>query len=332
MAADLQSQLFQHLRNRIPEHVSLVDELATILDVSTDSAYRRIRGEKALSFEEVYKICIRFQLSLDSLLNLTSGAFLFSGSFVRPSVFRFDKYMEGVVQQVKTMSSFKEKQLYSLCKDIPIFHHFHFRELAAFKYFFWMKTLIQHPDFNGKKFSFEDYPNELFELGRKALVYYNQIDSIELWNIESISSSIRQIEFHHESGGFENDDVAYSIYDALEKTIVHLEQMIGLGYKFEMDDASKTPKGIYELYFNEVMLGDNSFLAVLDGSKIGFLVHSTINILHTRDSRFTEAMYDHIQNLIRKSTLLSAVGESERARFFKHLRNRIASRKQNLKT
>ena len=36
-------------------------------------------------------------------------------------------------------------------------------------------------------------------------------------------------------------------------------------------------------------------------------------------------------NLMRKSTLISTVSEKERARFFKNLRNRISSRKENLK-
>jgi hypothetical protein len=42
-------------------------------------------------------------------------------------------------------------------------------------------------------------------------------------------------------------------------------------------------------------------------------------------------MSRYIQNLIKKSTLISTVSERERVRFFKHLRNRIENRKQNLK-
>ena len=38
--------------------------------------------------------------------------------------------------------NFKEIEFYWLCKDVPVFHHFHFREIAAFKYFFWMKTTL----------------------------------------------------------------------------------------------------------------------------------------------------------------------------------------------
>jgi len=331
MEQDLQLQLFQHLKNKLPEHLSLVDEVASVLELSNDSAYRRIRGEKPLSLDEVYKLCIRFQLSLDHLMNLQSDAFLFSGTFVKPSDFRFDQYLQGVLQQVKYMNSFKEKKMYYLCKDIPLFHHFHLKEIAAFKHFFWMKTILQSPDFAKKKFRFDDYSSEYFELGKKSLECYNGLNSVELWNIESINSSIRQIEFHHESGVFESDEDVYILYEALERLVSHLEQQAATGNKFDISDPSKIYPGSYQMYFNEVILGDNSILAVLDGTKTAFLVHNVVNIIYTRDVRFTENAYEHIQNLMRKSTLISSVSERERARFFKYLRNRIASRKQNLK-
>jgi hypothetical protein len=39
-----QAQLFAQIRGNLPEHYSLVDSVAEILSVSTDAAYRRIRG------------------------------------------------------------------------------------------------------------------------------------------------------------------------------------------------------------------------------------------------------------------------------------------------
>ena len=83
MSSDLQIQLFQYLKNKISPQASLVEEMASLLGISTDSAYRRLRGEKPLSLEEVYKLCIHYKLSLDNMLNLQSDAFLFTGNFVQ---------------------------------------------------------------------------------------------------------------------------------------------------------------------------------------------------------------------------------------------------------
>lgn len=43
---ELQQHFFDHIKERLPTHLSLVDEVAELLSISNDSAYRRIRGEK----------------------------------------------------------------------------------------------------------------------------------------------------------------------------------------------------------------------------------------------------------------------------------------------
>ena len=330
-SAELQIQIFQQIKSKLPQHLSMVDEVANILNVSTDSAYRRIRGEKALSLEEVYKLCVHFQFSFDRLLNFQSNAFMFQGQFVQDLDFDFLKYLSNMEQQVKYMTGFEKKHLYYVCKDIPVFHLFQYREMAAFKYFLWMKLFIQSPEFAHKKFSLADYPDEIYNAGRKILKYYNQLDSTEIWNIEGINSTIRQIEFYRDMEMFGDEEELYRIYDTLEQLVTHLEEQADLGYKFLADDPAKTPMGTYQMYFNEVALGDNSVLAILDGNKMVFINHSVINTMFTRDIHFCDRINDHINNLMRKSTLISSVSERERTRFFKHLRQRIAARKQSLK-
>jgi BetR domain len=328
--SELQVQIFQHVKAKLPPHLSLVDELAAVLDVSTDSAYRRIRGEKPLSLEEIYKLCVRYGLSLDNLFNLHSDGFSFKGNFVNPHAFKYDDYLSNIVQQLKYMNGFKQKSMTYLAKDIPIFHHYHFKEIAAFKYYFWMTNILQHPDFTNKKFRLGDYPDEYFELSRKALEYYNQLDSVEFWNIESINSTLRQIDYYYDSNIFSNSDEIFVLYDAAEKLISHLEHQATVGYKFAVDDL-KTPLGSYQLYFNEILILEGNILVTLDGTKSAFLIHNVLNFLQTNDVRFCDNMYVHIQNLKKKSTLISTVSERERSRFFKYLRQRIETRKQNRK-
>ncbi|HZH67057.1 MAG TPA: hypothetical protein VEY10_19365 [Flavisolibacter sp.] len=326
----IQVQLFQHIKNKASV-ASLVDEIAAVLNISTDSAYRRIRGEKPVSLEEVYILCARYQLSVDALFNLKTDTISFQGKFIDPVSFRFDEYITSVLQQVKYMASFKERSMYYLCKDIPWFHHYQSRELAAFKYYFWHKTLLQSPEFVSKKISLRDYPVEIYNMGRKALDIYNQIDSYEIWNMESLNGTLRQVEFYHDMQAFQNEGDLLKIYESLEHLFSHLETQAELGYKFDSNDPERKPMARFYMYFNEVVIGDNSILAVLDGSKICFLTHTGFNFIMTRDLSFCENLYSYYQNLMRKSTLISSVSERERLKFFTALRNRIAFRKKHLK-
>jgi hypothetical protein len=327
--AALQVQLFQYIKTRMGAESSLVEELAAVLNISTDSAYRRIRGEKPVSIEELYLLCTRYQLSLDTLMNLKTDTIPFLGKFVDPTSFRFEEYLTSVGQQLKHIASFKNRAIYYLCKDIPIYHHYQSKGLAAFKYYFWQKTMLQSPDFITTPISLSNYPDEIFEIGKKALDYYNELESYEIWNMETLNSTLRQVEYYHDTKAFQTTKDLLQVYESLEGLFNHLEAQAELGYKFDAADPGK-PLGRFFMYFNEVVIGDNSVLAVLDGNRICFITHSGINFMMTRDLQFCDNMYSYYQNLIRKSTLISSVSERDRSRFFQALRKRIATRKQNL--
>jgi hypothetical protein len=330
MEKDIQQELFRVVKTKIPDHLSAADEIARILAISADSVYRRMRGEKPVSLEEVSRLCAHYQISVDQLMNIQNNAFLFYGKNVNAKNFSFDEYLGTTVEYMKFMQGFKTKELYYLCKDIPLFHHYYSRDLAAFKYYFWMKTLLQFPEFNNRKFSLDDYPETTFALGRKCLDLYNQFNCYELWNFESLNSTLRQIEFYHDGNFFVSDAEAYRVYTAMEKFMDHLEKQAELGFMISSEDSSMTARGTFKMYFNEVVTLDNSILAVLDGTKISFQTHSVFNFMMTRDISFCNHIYDYVQMLMRKSTLISSVSEKERLRFFNKLRNKIQARKATL--
>ncbi len=57
-------------------------------------------------------------------------------------------------------------------------------------------------------------------------------------------------------------------------------------------------------------------MVVLNDTKLVYINHTVLNIIMTRDPVFTEYTYQHFQNIMRKSTLISFVGEKERTKFF----------------
>jgi hypothetical protein len=328
----IQQELFKIIRSKIPEHLALADEIANVLDTSTDSAYRRMRGETIISLDELGKLCLHYHISLDELMNIQTGAFLFQGQLIESSSFRFDEYLKGMQRDFTYMNSFKrKKEFYYLCKDLPVFQYYNFREIAAFKYYFWMKTIHHFSDFKQRKFSFDAYPDELFETGKKILDLYCRLNVVEIINMESINSTIRQIEFYRDGHMFEKDEDIWKIYTALEKMMDHLEAQADAGFMYHYDDIEKKPQGTYQFYYNEVILGDNTMLVVVDEMKMVFLIHSGVNYMLTRDAAYCNYTFGTIQNLMQKSTLISSTGKNERARLFKFLRNKITRQKESLK-
>ena len=156
--------------------------------------------------------------------------------------------------------------------------------------------------------------------------------SVEIWNFETINSIIRQIEYYRGNQIFKSDADAYKLYDAIENLLNHLEAQAAAGYKFKYGDPEHKLLGEYNVYLNEVLLGNNEYFLILDGKKIAFISHSTINYMGTRNVAFTENMYKSMNNFMKRSTLISAASEKERSKFFRTLHERIARRKDALTT
>ena len=328
---ELQQRIFEQIKNKLPPQASVAEETAKLLNISSDSIYRRIRGEKTISFEELFILCTHYNISLDQLMNISSEAYPFLGKMVSSANFSFNEYLSSLTQYLVFITSYKNHEIYYLCKDIPVFYHFQFREIAAFKYYFWMKTLLRFPEFKNKPFSFDIYPVETFEIGKKTLELYNQASTNELWNVESLTVHLRQIEYYRESRMFKSDEDVYKIYNAFDLLIGYIEKQASLGYRFDYGDTEMKPKGQFSMYFNEVVLGDNSQLAVFGEYKMAFISHSIFNFMMTRDIRFCDYVSNNIKSLMERSTLISGVSERERGRFFRIMREKIARRMNQLK-
>ena len=173
--------------------------------------------------------------------------------------------------------------------------------------------------------------HELFTMGQKVLHMYDEMDSVEIWNMENLNTTLRQIEFYRDGQMFKSDKDVFRVYEALEKYLDHLEKQAELGYKFKHGDPDRKPMGKFRMYFNEVVLGDNHMLAVVDGSKIAFIPHSAINIIMTRDVNYCDKFHQYLLNLMKRSTLISEVSEKERSKFFHVLKERILRRKESLR-
>ncbi|MEI9956589.1 MAG: hypothetical protein WDM90_09880 [Ferruginibacter sp.] len=79
--------------------------------------------------------------------------------------------------------------------------------------------------------------------------------------------------------------------------------------KFPIGGSPSSSAVPYNLLWNELVLGDNTVLAEMDGRRVAILNHSVINFINTTDERFNTYMFDTMQNLIKPLTQLSSVGE-----------------------
>jgi len=320
--ANVQSVFLEQIKNRLPASVSFSDELAELLSISRDSAYRRIRGETVLSLDEVKKLYDRFGVSIDSILSGSSRMVTFHRRVVSHADYPVEQWLSSLLKNLTYLGSFKNHELIFSAKDVPVFHYFRLRHLSSFKLFFWMKTLLGDPKFASKKFGPSAVPNEMTGLAERVGLKYSSLNSVEIWNEDVFYDTLKQIEFYHECGFFENADDPKILCDELDELLNHIKAEAVLGEKEE--------GGKFTMFDNEILIADNTVFARMGDKRSVYVNQNALNLLLTFQEPFCQQTEEYLRNLMKQSTQISITGERERNRFFKNMTDRINAVKEKL--
>ena len=130
---EIQHSIFEQIKEKVPSSHSFIHEIADLLGISYDSAYRRVRGDKEITFEELYKLANQFNLSVDSILNVKNQNVIFNCIPLDSENFKVRDWIGLVLHNIKEISSLKDPEIIYAAKDVPVFHYFQLPEIAAFK-------------------------------------------------------------------------------------------------------------------------------------------------------------------------------------------------------
>ncbi len=327
---ELQTLLFQQIKERLPSHLSLVDQISELLEISYDSAYRRIRGEKSLSMGELNKLSQHFGLSVDLLFNLQSNNVVFKHIPIQPPEIGVKKWLGFILQDLKRIQGTSVNKIIYAAKDPPLFQYFQFPEIAAFKMFFWEKTLFQFPQHASKKFAISEFDEEIKTLGEQILATSIKVPTIEIWNEDTFNITFKQIEHYWVSGLFEKKDDIKILCDTLYIWIEHIKKQAELGFKFFYGTEPNGVEDSYRFYENEVVLNDNTIFVETDKFKATYLTYNVLSLLVTTDKSFCNGVESYLKGILKESILISSVNAKERNRFFNKLLERIENFRSTL--
>lgn len=318
----VQIRFFKKIKDMLSPRISLVNEVSDLLGISNDSAYRRIRGETVLTMEELLALLKHYKLSLDGLDSADDNV-SFTYKLIDNTDITFEKYLSAILEDMRRIERVAQKEIIYAAKDIPLFHHFRFPELAAFKIFFWMKSILNCPAYESEVFDILSLKSEEMDLGREILKAYTAIPATEIWTEETLNSTLRQVEYFWDSGFFKARKDALLVCDQLHEMLQHIKKQAELGYKYLLHPEASQEEGNFRLYLSDVMIGNNNILVKLGETQVTYLTHNTLNYLITIDQGFCKETDGWIKNLMRKSTLLSGASEKQRNQFFRKAQDNI---------
>jgi hypothetical protein len=321
---NIQVSFLAEVKKHLPPSTTFVDELAEVLQISRDSAYRRIRGETILSLTEVNMLVAHYNVPIDALLAAKTKALLFQHQAVDFEHFTFSQWLQSLYDKLSVITAYPapNKELIYYAKDIPIFYYFAYRELSAFKMFFWMKSILCYPELENTKFAVSRVTLQDVALGERIWDQYAALPTTEIWSDETLNVTLKQILFYYESGLFENPADALVLLDQFNQLIENVRKWASKKVK---------PGGAkFDLYKNEILVGENTVFFKMGDQRIVFLSHNITDTLASSHQAFCAQTERFLNNLINQAPLLSGSSAKERDRFFNQMIEKIKGLKEKI--
>ncbi len=326
----IQHRLFAMVQDLTPDKYSLVFELSELLGVSTDSVYRRLRGETLLDINEIQKICLHYNISFDSICGTQQTGLV---SFLYKPVIElvdYKKWMETIVSNLKTMVARKDAFIVYAAIDIPVFYNFRFPLVSNFKSMYWLKSIINHPDYQNIKFSCGHIAEEFIAAGKVMHDLYCAIPSTEIWTDLITYSLLRQIDYYWDSGEFETKEDALALCDEVEREFEYLQSAAENSSKIPNSKKIPGETANFQLYDCDIEIANNCIMTVCGDQKTVYLSTQTFNVISTSNTLFANETQRWLNSLIKKSTLISEVGGKQRSVFFREAFEKIKALKQKI--
>ena len=325
-----QNELLDLWKASLPDSKEAAKTLCETLNVSLDSAYRRLRGDTALSFDEGVILLEQAGLSNNALAGGRSNHIAFHRGGAIDSTARLEEVYRTNQQHIEMVRENRGTMIY-MAKDVPIFYNFLFTNVGAFKSYVWGRSLYNFAERAGDVFSEEDSPRNLLDAGKHMALAYQKTSSVEFWTDSTISSILKQLKYYYEMGAIKSRGLAHRILDDVRGQVDLVFEQAKLGQKINPVTKEPIPDTSFKLHYHELLVMDNSVLGIAGDHKIYFAPYSGLNYLSTQDQNYCGEIYGWVQNQMDNSILLSQNSSKERVIFHRRLHQQIDSLNEYVK-
>jgi hypothetical protein len=320
----LQHNLFQIIKSKLNTDNNLAKAIAESLNVSLDAAYKKIKGERLIDLAELQVLLSIYKIPIAELDKVNNyGKVWFNFNPIGSNDFTYKNYLQQMVNNLSMLIANNVKYIIYSAKEIPMFYNFMFPELGCFKSFVWQKSILNLTAFKEEKFSIYELDQEIIELGNQIYKLYNQIRSKEIWNYETVNCTNRQIDFYKIAGLFANNESYELIMEQYNKLLNHIEIQTAIGRK--IDYNTNENQAYFDLYHNELIVGDNSVLVQFEKNQLAFITPNAVNSFSSTQTEVTEYISNNFNTILSQSIRLNKQSDKIRKPFFDKIKNSFSN-------
>jgi hypothetical protein len=302
-----QEQFLKVIRKQIPKSDSIIDAIASVLNISYDASHRRISEKSKFSIEETIQLAHHFNISLDNLFR-KDEKIIVEKTIEIATLKDMLHYFKNSAQQITHLTKTKDATLFYSAKDIPLFYFMDSTILSKFKAYVWLNLL--NP--GQKKVNFENFiiDESFLEHMRILKNIYEKVKVKEVWNDTTINSSLQQILYFYEAGMLDLKS-ANALCTDLKRIITLVQDKCN-----KQDDR-------FSIFYNEVILLNNNMLIETEEKLTMFVPYTLLGYFITDDETSCKNVHKFFKQQIVNSKSLNQSGIKEQQLFFNRALRKI---------
>jgi len=307
MVSELNKRLITKILNRIPKNRKVVVYLVNVLNISRESAYRRIRGDIPFTVEELITLAIDLEFSIDAFYDPEKQNHAFydltrvehdSNDFF---VFVLKKYNE-LLEKVNCAKKVESTMAFN---SFPTPFYAEFSHLFKFAYYKW---LYQENEISrNNPYSEVTLPSEARLFQKK--IQENMLrgsNMVLILDMNIFLNLIKEIQYFYQRKLLTNEEML-----SLKDDILHLIEQ----YE-RMSQTGTIGTNKIQLYLSSLCINSNTICFDYDGSTDPLFWIFTINPVVIQNKEFASMQKKWLNSLKRQSALITQSNEIMQAEFF----------------
>ncbi|PKH49664.1 hypothetical protein CXF68_02685 [Tenacibaculum sp. Bg11-29] len=320
------SVLFSKIKKSLPKNVLFVEEISDVLDISSDAAYRRIKGKTLLTFEEGIELAKFYNISLNELYELKSDNFLMvRNNSYESTVNSLVQFYKDFSSYTKTFFKYKDVTVIYSAKDIPLYHfstdslYWKFRIYVLFNFLYKDdKDRVSFKDFKLK--------TSLVEVVDEFKSNFKKTNIIDLWEDTTINSSLYQVFYFFKTKLIQKEEAIQLCEDILN-VVNEIEKSTANSY-FNTEN-----KGGFELYYSKLLNLNHTIFYKTKGRKALLVPYGSLSHMKIEDETVCNDVDLFLKRQLKFSEKISGdTNEVNRKLFFTSMYEKIKELKVEIKS
>lgn len=326
-----QRAFLTRLENKLGSRRAAVDAVADTLGLSRDAAYRRFRGQTALSVDAMVNLAAAYGLSPGGRQQQQRPTFpLLAYPMPLGNMASEVEFVETLAVHTGLMAQLPGGRISYSSPELPIIHEFLTPVLRDFKIYVYGSTVWGLDKFRDQPFERRLIDPRAHQLGEETVRNSYRLEGREVWSVDLLGVTLRQISYVYQMGRFRDASIVRELFSELHAIVDHLERMSLTGRRFHPSEEPTDDHPPFTAFLNELS-NNNGTVLIEHGDQcyfFGCLLNP--NYVMSRNQEVCRDVGVWFERTVAAALPLTAATPKCTSGYFRTLHEQIARRQEQL--